>query len=92
MHCLNRRLANREIVGLRRRYDRLLGHVDRSDSDAVRLADTAMRIIEFGVFGHRSIEQVQSILNAIPSDSKVRRHASFRDVEARSRDRIHNAG
>ena len=84
VRCTECRVNDRHTKRLRKRYQSLLHKAKRSDLDDLRLAETAMRLIDLDVFGHRCIERVRSLVNAIPLDSQVRRHATFRDVDVRS--------
>lgn len=92
VRCIDCRVAERDTKRLRDRYETLLGEIDRTEADTLELADTAMLLIDRGVFGHRSVERVRSLINSIPNDSKLRRRATFRDVDARSSARIQEGG
>ncbi|QDS88495.1 hypothetical protein EC9_26860 [Rosistilla ulvae] len=92
VRCIECRVAERDTKRLREIYETLLNQNARSDRDALELAETAMLLIDRGVFGHRCVECVRSLLNALPADSKIRRHATFRDVDARSTERIQGGG
>tara|TARA_R110002073_G_scaffold329790_1_gene512811 strand:- start:2788 stop:3384 length:597 start_codon:yes stop_codon:yes gene_type:complete len=92
VRCIDCRVAERDTKRLRERYETLLNHTERSDLDALELAETAMLLIDRGVFGHRCIERVRSLLNSIPADSKIRQHVTFRDVDSRSTARIQDGG
>lgn len=92
VRCIDCRVAERDTKRLRGRYEAMLNQSERSDREAFELAETAMILIDRGVFGHRCIERVRSFLNSIPMDSQIRQHATFRDVDARSASRIHEGG
>lgn len=92
VRCIDCRVIERDTKRLRERYEMILSQTERSDRDGFELAKTAMILIDRGVFGHRCNERVRSLLNAIPTDSKTRRHAAFRDIDARSVARVHGGG
>lgn len=92
VRCIDCRVLERETKRLRERYETLLNQGEWSDRDALELAETAMILIDRGVFGHRCIERVRSLLNSISADSKIRRHATFGDVDARSKARVQGGG
>jgi Probable zinc-ribbon domain len=92
VRCIDCRLAERDTKRLRERYETLLADDQRSDADNLDLAEVAMALIDCGVFGARCLEHVRCRLNSIPAESRVRRHATFRDVETRSAQRLHEGG
>ncbi|MCA9179457.1 MAG: zinc-ribbon domain containing protein [Planctomycetales bacterium] len=92
VRCIDCRVAERETKRLRAHYEAFLQQPILSDHDALELADTAMLLIERGAFGDRCVERVRSLLNAIPAESQVRRFATFRDVDARSKARLRRSG
>lgn len=92
VRCIDCRVAERDTKRLRERYEAILNQSGRSDREAIELAETAMILIDRGIFGHRCLERVRSFLNSIPIDSQIRQHATFRDVDARSESRIHGGG
>jgi len=90
VRCIDCRVAQRNTIRLRQRYEMLLNQPERSDREMLELAETAMILIDRDVFGHRCIERVRSILNSIPAESKVRRHTSFCDIDLCSKAPVRN--
>ena len=92
VRCIDCRVAQRNTAQLRERYESLVNLPSRNESETIELAECALTLIDRGVFGRHSIERVRSFLNSIPEGSSKRKHATFRNLDARSGDHIRNGG
>ena len=90
-HCVECRKLRQQIARIRKRHDHLLGLASRTEKETLELIDCGITLAEKAVFGSRVIERLRQMLNQIPDDSKTRKHATFRDLVARSNKLIKNA-
>ncbi len=84
VRCIDCRKSDQQTARLRERYESLLSQPDRTDKTTLELIDCALTLIEQSVFGHRSLERVRALLNSFPSDLRIRRHATYRNLSLRA--------
>jgi hypothetical protein len=84
VRCIDCRITQRETSYLRECYESMINQANRSPKETLELAECALTLIQRGVYGHRTLERVRCLLNTIPSESKLRRQASFRDLSSRA--------
>ncbi|MGB7343241.1 MAG: zinc-ribbon domain containing protein [Pirellulaceae bacterium] len=89
--CVPCRIVHRSTCYLREQYERLLEKSELSEMETCEVCDCALTLIERGEFGNRVIQRVRALLNSIDSDSKIRNHATFRDLTLRV-DRLADTG
>lgn len=83
-HCVECRKSRQSIARTRKRHDHLLGLTARSDKETLELINCGITLVEQNVFGSRVVQRLRELLNQIPADSRIRKHATFRDLLARS--------
>lgn len=84
IRCIECRKSIQRAESLRKRYDQLVNASEVSDAESLELANCCITLIERSFFGARSIQVAREALNRIPQDSKIRKHATFRDLWSRS--------
>lgn len=84
VRCVDCRKAQRDTTHVRERYVHLLAQSNRTDKETLELIDCALTLMERDVFGRRTLERVRHLLNAFPSDAKIRRHNTYRRLAARA--------
>ena len=83
-HCVECRKSRQAIAITRKRHDHLLSLTARSDKETLELISCGITLVEQNVFGSRVVQRLRQLLNQIPDDSKIRKHATFCDLVARS--------
>jgi len=79
--CVECRKSRQLIAKTRKRYDLLLRLEARSDKETLELIDCGITMVEQNVFGSKVVQRLK---NQMPYDSKVRKHATHRNLVARS--------
>lgn len=92
VRCVECRKTVRGAESLRKRYDQLVKASNLTESESLELAGCCITLIERSVFGPRSIQIARESLNRIPEDSRIRKHATFRNLCARSTLLLTNGG
>ena len=84
VRCVECRKQKQFAANKRAQYELLLKSEDRSDVDTLVLVDCCLSLIQASEFGRRSLETARRMLNSIPETSAVRKHATYRDLRAKS--------
>ena len=84
-HCVECRKSRQLIARARKRHDHLLGLTSRTDKETLELIDCGITLVEQKVFGSKVVERLKQLLNEIPDDAKLRKHATYRDLVERSK-------
>jgi hypothetical protein len=71
----------REIIARQRKiYESLFHVIDKTEQQALEMADACLYLIEHDVFTIRRTERVRMLLNLIPEDSDIRKRSQFSDL------------
>ena len=92
VRCVECRKLVRGAKSLQRRYEQLLNIDDRTDAESLELAGCCITLTERAIFGSKSAQIAREALNKIPAESRIRKHATFRDLWARSNTLLENGG
>ena len=84
VRCVACRKSEQQTAHLRQRYESHLDRSDRTDKETLELIDCALTLVEHSVFGYRTLQRARALLNSFPSESKIRRHATFRGLANRA--------
>lgn len=83
VRCVDCRKSDQHTAHLRQRYESLLDRPDRTNEETLELIDCALTLVENSAFGHRTLQRIRALWNSIPSESRIRRHATFRGIANR---------
>jgi len=71
IRCPKCRKTDRFISRTRATYEQLAGKTDRDWKDDLRMASSALTLVEDGLFGNRVIQTIRRLLKKIPEASKT---------------------
>ena len=69
--CTDCRMADRNIVRQRKRYENLCHTDNPTTAEMLEMANCCLTLIEEGLFSNRQTEHVRAIINHIPPDQQV---------------------
>lgn len=85
IRCCECRKSVRDAKSVKFKYDTLISNPSRTAKEHLELAEYALHLFERFGSGKTILQTARRCLNSIPADSKIRRHATFRELSARSK-------